>query len=28
MLEQLKLNANEQETLMKQNALYLDIFNV
>lgn len=28
MLEQLKLNENEQEILNKQNALYLDIFNV
>ncbi len=28
MLEQLKLNENEQEILNKENALYLDIFNV
>ena len=28
MFEQLKLNENEKETLNKQNALYLDIFNV
>ncbi len=28
MFEQLKLNENEQEILNKQNALYLDIFNV
>lgn len=28
MLEQLKLNDNEREILDKQNALYLDIFNV
>ena len=28
MFEQLKLNENEQETLNKQNALYLDIFNI
>lgn len=28
MLEQLKLNENEKEILNRQNALYLDIFNV
>ena len=28
MFEQLKLNENEQEILNKQNALYLDIFNI
>ncbi len=28
MFEQLKLNENEQEILSKQNALYLDIFNI
>ena len=28
MFEQLKLNENERETLNKQNALYLDIFNI
>lgn len=28
MFEQLKLNENEKETLNKQNALYLDIFNI
>ena len=28
MIEKLKLNENEQEILNKQNALYLDIFNV
>ena len=28
MFEQLKLNENEKEILEKQNALYLDIFNI